>query len=193
MTSFYQDERHFSRDSLQTVAAGGLQRKLTAHGPRAAAAEGSKGGRCPAVTAAKAAAVRAGYLGGQSIAGLARDHHVSRGAIRTAVAGLMPKHTDDRQDTPAPQTAVTLGMPGKVADFQRAAELEPSERAALDQGVTVRRGQGCTPRVSAVPSVRRQLLGRCWPFDASSAIWAQRMARRESRTASAPSGPGGRA
>lgn len=33
-------------------------------------------------------------------------------------------------------------MPGKVADFLRATELEPTERAALDQGVTVRRGQG---------------------------------------------------
>ncbi|MEU5269779.1 hypothetical protein [Streptomyces hygroscopicus] len=84
-------------------------------------------------------------------------------------------------------------MPGEVADFQRAVELESSERAALDQGVTVRRGQGCTPRVPAVPSVRRQLLGHCRSFDASSAVWAQRKARRESRTASAPSGPGGRA
>ncbi|MEU3731551.1 hypothetical protein AB0E81_19335 [Streptomyces sp. NPDC033538] len=39
--------------------------------------------------------------GGQSIAGLVRDHHVSRGTIRTAVADLMPEHIDDRQDTPA--------------------------------------------------------------------------------------------
>ncbi|MEQ4721252.1 hypothetical protein [Nonomuraea sp. B19D2] len=37
--------------------------------------------------------MRAAYLGGQSIAGLARDHHVSRGAIRTAVADLLPEHT----------------------------------------------------------------------------------------------------
>ncbi|MFE4801927.1 resolvase [Streptomyces sp. NPDC056708] len=123
--------------------------------------------------------MRAGYLGGQSIVGLARDHHVSRGAIRTAVADPMPEHTDDRQDTPAPETAVTLDMPGKVADFPRAAELEPAERAALDQGVTVRRGQGYTLRVPAVPSVHRQLLGRCQPLDAPSAIPAQRKARRE--------------
>ncbi|WP_241266629.1 hypothetical protein [Streptomyces scabichelini] len=56
-------------------AAGELQRELIYDGLRAAEAKGNKGGRRPAVTAA--AAVRAGYLGGQSIAGLARDHHVS--------------------------------------------------------------------------------------------------------------------
>ncbi|MGW1271740.1 resolvase [Streptomyces sp. NPDC002491] len=43
--------------------------------------------------------MHAGHLGGQSIAGLARDHHVSRGATRTAVADLVPEHTDDHQDT----------------------------------------------------------------------------------------------
>ncbi|MEU9758712.1 recombinase family protein [Streptomyces sp. NPDC047987] len=172
---------------VQTLAAAGelqrdLQRELTYDGLRAAEAKGSKGGRRPAVTAAKAAAVRAGYLGGQSIAGLARDHHVSRGAIRTAVADLMPEHTDDRQDTLAPETAVTLDMPGKVADFLRAAELEPAERAALDQGVTVRRGQGYTLRVSAVPAVHRGLLARCQPLDGghgAPAVPAQRKARRE--------------
>ncbi|WP_241757385.1 hypothetical protein [Streptomyces sp. WAC00263] len=89
---------------VQTLAAAGeLQRDLTYDGLRATEAKGNKGGRRPAITAAKAAAVRAGYLGGQSIAGLARDHHVSRGAIRTAVADLMPEHTDERQDTPAPE------------------------------------------------------------------------------------------
>ncbi|GGP78142.1 resolvase [Streptomyces melanogenes] len=123
--------------------------------------------------------MRAGYLGGRSIAGLARDHHVSRGAIRTAVADLMPEHTTDHQDAPAPELPVTLDMPGKVADFLRAADLEPAEQAALDQGVTVRRGQGYTLRVPAVPSVHRQLLGRCQPLDAPAAIPAQRKARRE--------------
>ncbi|WP_369387935.1 hypothetical protein AB5J72_10235 [Streptomyces sp. CG1] len=44
-------------------------------------------------------------------------------------------------------------MPGKVADFLRTTELEPTERAALDQGVTVQRGQGNTLRVTAVPAV----------------------------------------
>lgn len=73
---------------------------------------------------------------------------------------------------------VTLDMPGKVADFLRAAELEPAERAALDHGLTVRRGQGYILRVRAVPLVHRALLDRCQPLDAASAIPAQRKARR---------------
>lgn len=57
-------------------------------------------------------------------------------------------------------------MPGKVADFLRAAELGPAERAALDQGATVRRGQGYTLRVPAVPAVHRRLLDLCQPSTA---------------------------
>ncbi|WP_242644198.1 recombinase family protein [Streptomyces laculatispora] len=57
---------------VQTLAAADelqrdLQRELTYDGLRAAEAKGNKGGRRPVVTAAKAAAVRAAYLGGQSI------------------------------------------------------------------------------------------------------------------------------
>ncbi|WP_328904674.1 hypothetical protein OHR86_34060 (plasmid) [Streptomyces sp. NBC_00441] len=70
-------------------------------------------------------------------------------------------------------------MPGKVADYLRTTELEPAERAALDQGVTVRRGQGYTLRVSAVPAVHRGLLARCQPLDGGHGVPAQRKARRE--------------
>lgn len=70
-------------------------------------------------------------LEGRSIAALARDHGVSRGAIRTAVADLMPEHTATEEDVPAPEPPVTLDMPSKAADFFRAAALEPAERAAL--------------------------------------------------------------
>lgn len=168
---------------VQTLAAAGelqrdLQRELTYGGLRAAEAKGNKGGLRPVVTAAKAAAVRAAYLGGQSIAALARDHHVSRGAIRTAVADLLPERVAD-QDTPALELPVVLDMPGKVADFLRTANLEPAERAALDQGVTVRRGQGYALRVSAIPAVHRQLLDHCQILDGAGAIPAQRKARRE--------------
>jgi hypothetical protein len=107
----------------------------------AAEAKGSKGGRRPAVTAAKTDTVRTAYLEGRSIAPLARDHGVSRGAIRMAVAGLLPDQTVIEKDVPAPELPVTLDMPGKVADFLRTADLEPAEpaeRAALDQGATVR-------------------------------------------------------
>ncbi|MFI6597397.1 hypothetical protein ACIBHX_14165 [Nonomuraea sp. NPDC050536] len=116
--------------------------------------------------AGKTDAVRTAYLEGRPIAALAREHGVSRGAIRTTVADLMPEHTAvGREDVPALELPVTLVMPGKVADFLRAAELEPAERAALDHGVTVRRGQSYTLRVSAIPSEHRGLLARCQSLD----------------------------
>ncbi|GEB52935.1 recombinase family protein [Streptomyces cacaoi] len=172
---------------VQTLAAAGelqrdLQRELTCDGLRAAEAKGSKGGRRPAVAAAKTETVRSSYLQGRSIAALARDHGVSRGAIRTAVAGLLPDHTAIEEQVPAPELPVTLDMPGKVADFLRTTELEPAERAALGQGATVRRGQGYTLRVTAVPAVHRGLLARCQPLDGvqgAPAVPAQRKARRE--------------
>ncbi|WP_399880034.1 hypothetical protein ACGH7X_00200 [Streptomyces sp. BBFR51] len=73
-------------------------------------------------------------------------------------------------------------MPGKVGDFLRTSALDDVERAALDQGVTVRRGQGYTLRVSAVPAVHHGLLARCQPLDGghgAPAVPAQRKARRE--------------
>ncbi|MFJ8086256.1 hypothetical protein ACIQ6Y_37525 [Streptomyces sp. NPDC096205] len=73
-------------------------------------------------------------------------------------------------------------MPGKVADFLRAVDLEPAERAALDQGVTVRRGRGYTLRVTAAPAIHCQLFARCQPLDGTPdtpVIPAQRKARRE--------------
>jgi hypothetical protein len=71
---------------------------------------------------------------------------------------------------------------GTFADFLRATELDDVERAALEQGVTVRRGQGYTLRVTAAPSVHRQFLTRCQPLGGGHglpAVPAQRKARRE--------------
>ncbi|MDX3343783.1 hypothetical protein V5N34_36915 [Streptomyces baarnensis] len=48
--------------------------------------------------------------------------------------------------------------------------------------MTVRRGQGYTLRVSAVPAVHRQLLARCQPLDGGQGlptVPAQRKARRK--------------
>ncbi|MER5756801.1 recombinase family protein [Streptomyces sp. NPDC002088] len=164
---------------VQTLAAAGeLQRELTYDGLRAAEAKGNKGGRRPALAGDTVADVRTAYLKGQSIAALAREHGVSRGAICTAVADLLPEHATD-QDAPAPELPITLDMPGKVADFLRAAELEPAERTALEKGVPVRHGQGYTLRVSATPGIHRQLLAHCQALDSSAAIPAQRKARRE--------------
>ncbi len=116
------------------------------------------------------------------IAALARDHRGSRGAIRTAVADLLPDHTAAEEEAPALELLVTLDMPGKVADFLRTAELEAAERAALAQGVVVRRGQGYTLRVTVVPAVHCRLLALCQPLDGGQgvpAVPAQRKARRE--------------
>ncbi|MFF9870139.1 recombinase family protein [Streptomyces sp. NPDC013953] len=172
---------------VQTLAAAGelqrdLQRELTYDGLRAAEAKGNKGGRRPALAGGAVADVRTAFLEGQSIASLAREHNVSRGAVRTAVDDLLPEHATAAEKTPAPELPVTIDMPGKVADFLRNAALDDIERAALDQGVTVRRGQGYTLRVTAVPSVHRQFLTRCQPLDGGHglpAIPAQRKARRE--------------
>ena len=102
---------------VQTLAAAGelqrdLQGELTYDGLRVAEA---KGGSRPAVAAAKTDDVRAAYLEGRSIAALARDDGVSRGAIRTAVGDLLPDHTPTEEGAPAPELSVTLDMPGKVA------------------------------------------------------------------------------
>jgi len=179
---------------VKTLAAAGelqreLQRELTYDGLRAAETKGSKGGRRPAVAAEKTVDVRTAYLEGRSIAALARDHGVSRGAIRTAVADLMPDHTAiEHEDGPAPELPVTLDMPGKVADFHRASELEPAERDALDRGVTVRRGRGYTLRISAAPAVHHGLLARCQPVDGDQGTRRSRPSARpvaSTRTASA--------
>ncbi|TKA06385.1 recombinase family protein [Actinacidiphila oryziradicis] len=169
---------------VQTLAAAGelqrdLQRELTYDGLRAAEAKGNKGGRRPAVAADKTDTVRTAYLEGRSIAALAREYDVSRGAIRTAVADLLPEHTAADPGAPAPELPVVLDMPGKVADFLRTAELADAERVVLDQGVTVRRGQGYTLRITAVPAIHRQLLDRCQALDGTTSVPAQRKARRE--------------
>ncbi len=172
---------------VQTLAAAGelqrdLQRELTYDGLRAAEAKGNKGGRRPALTGDTITAVRTAHLEGQSIAALAREHNVSRGAVRTALDDLLPEHVAAAEEMPTPELPVTLDMPGKVADFLRSTELDPVEQAALDQGATVRRGQGYTLRISAVPAVHRQLLARCQPLDGGQGLPAvppQRKARRE--------------
>ncbi|MET7934276.1 recombinase family protein [Streptomyces sp. NPDC005322] len=179
---------------VQTLAAAGelqrdLQRELTYDGLRAAEAKGNKGGRRPAVTGETIADVRAAYLDGQTIAALAREHGVSRGAVRTAVADLMPERVAADEGTPAPELPVTLDMPGKVADFLRATEMGDAELAALDHGATVRRGQGYTLRVTAAPAVHGQLLARCQPLDGTQGAPTARHSARpaaSTRTASMP-------
>ncbi|WP_404795442.1 serine integrase family protein [Streptomyces tendae] len=117
---------------VQTLAAAGelqrdLQRELTYDGLRAAEAKGNMGGRLPALTGGTIADVRTAYLEDQSIAALAREHGVSRGAVRTAISDLLPEHVADEVAS-APALLVTLDVPGKVAGFLRTAELDAPSR-----------------------------------------------------------------
>ncbi|GAA2426779.1 recombinase family protein [Actinomadura vinacea] len=67
-----------------------LQNELTADGIAAAEAEGRYRGRPPALTGAELEGRSAYTDQGTSIAALARTHGVSRAAIRTALADLLP-------------------------------------------------------------------------------------------------------
>lgn len=95
----------------RSAAAHRNKRWPTGHGHdgRAAEAKGNKGGRRPAAPADKTDDVHTACLEGGSIAALAREHGVSRGAPRTAVADLMPDHTvTEHKDDPGPELPVTL-------------------------------------------------------------------------------------
>lgn len=122
-----------------------LQNELTREGVAAARAAGRRGGRRPVV--ADVDAVREAYLSGASIASLARRYGVSRGAIRTAVADLLPGRAEAEQDA-APEV-LTLEIPGVIAEYLADVDLSPEMRAALDSGHEIRRGRGYTLRVAA--------------------------------------------
>lgn len=75
-----------------------LQNELTAEGIAAAEAEGRYRGRPPALDGAQRQEVREAFQDqGSSIATLARAHGVSRAAIRTALAGLLPDQAQPGQ------------------------------------------------------------------------------------------------
>lgn len=161
---------------LQSLAAAGelqrdLQRELTFDGLRAAAAAGRKGGRRPAVPAERVDEVRAAWLAGQSIASLARRHEVSRVAIRTAVADLLP---DARPPATGPDLPVTMLVPGLIARQLAAVEqLDDAAAEALREGQEVRRGQGWSLHVTAGRAVHQALL------DAAAGIVGETPAERK--------------
>jgi DNA invertase Pin-like site-specific DNA recombinase len=87
-----------------------IQNELTGEGIAAAEAEGRYRGRPPALAGISAEQARAVYLEeGASIAALARTHRVSRAAVRTALADLLPGAA-----SPAPAQ-----MTGERDDFRR--------------------------------------------------------------------------
>ena len=128
--------------------------------------------------------VRRAYRTGSSIAALARAHRASRGAIRTAVADLLP----GRPERPVASTAnavvaepamVRVEIPGKIArHLLDHNDLGEAERHALRQGHTVRRGQGYSLHVTAAPHVHHALLAAAAPLGADGAASAARKAYR---------------
>lgn len=123
-----------------------LQNELTREGVAAARAAGRRGGRRPVITDDDVDAVREAYRSGASIASLARRYGVSRGAIRTAVADLLPGRTEAAGAAPE---VLTLEIPGVIAEYLATAPLPDDMSAALAAGHRVRRGRGYTLRVTA--------------------------------------------
>jgi putative DNA-invertase from lambdoid prophage Rac len=158
-----------------------LQNELTRQGLAAAWAAGSTSGRRPRhAQLGITDQIRHAYRDGASIAGLSREHGVSRAAIRTAIADLLPGYFDQ----PAPvATSVTraarVEIPGKVADHLAGlAALGEAEQRALSRGRTVRRGQGYSLRVTATAQVHQALLAAAATLDTDGASSADRKAYR---------------
>jgi putative DNA-invertase from lambdoid prophage Rac len=157
-----------------------LQNELTRDGLAAAWANGAKSGRRPRLTQLGATdEVRRAYRDGTSIAALARHHGVSRVAIRTAVADLMPDQPEQPAaavDTPRP---VRIEIPGKIAHHLSNHDgLSDLERQALRRGREVRRGQGYSLHVTALPDVHQALLAATAALGAVGASSAERKAYR---------------
>ncbi|MER7375191.1 hypothetical protein [Streptomyces lanatus] len=59
----------------------------------------------------------------------AREHGISRGAVRTAVVDLMPDDSAADHQATSATAVVTLDTPGKFAEFLRVTELDDAEWA----------------------------------------------------------------
>lgn len=118
-----------------------LQNELTRDGLAAAWAQGARSGRRPRLAQLGVEEVRQAFRDGASIAALAREHQVSRVAIRTAVADLIPGRPErptSAGDEPQP---VRIEIPGEIArHLAQRDDLDDAERHALRQGCEVRRG-----------------------------------------------------
>ena len=157
-----------------------LQNELTREGLAAAWANGTKSGRRPQVAQLGVVEdVRQAFRAGSSIAALAREHHVSRGAIRTAVADLLPNQPDRTTTAAAEPVVVVVEMPGKIARHLRDhADLGDAERQALQQGRAVRRGQGYSLHVTATQQTHHALLRAAVALNAEGTSSAHRKAYR---------------
>ncbi|MCZ0983600.1 recombinase family protein [Streptomyces diastatochromogenes] len=163
---------------VQALAAAGelqrdLQRELTYDGLRTAEAKGAKGGRRPAVEATKTADVRTAYLEGRSIAALARDHGVSRGAIRTASPTSCPTTPPARRPRPprscrSPRHARQgrRPPPHHRAGARRARRARPGDDRTARPGLhpaRQRRPRRAPPAPRPLPAARRRPGPPCSP------------------------------
>lgn len=157
-----------------------LQNELTRDGLAAAWARGATSGRRPQIASLGVLEeVRQAYRDGASIAALARAHQVSRVAIRTAVADLLP----GREASPAPEgegtRPVRVEIPGTLArHLAEHGGLGEAERDALGRGREVRRGQGYSLHVTALPETHRALLTAAAALTDAGASAAARKAYR---------------
>lgn len=134
-----------------------LQNELTRNGLAAARAAGKTLGRPPRLAAPAVGDVRRDYRAGASIAALARQHQVSRAAIRTALADLLPGRS--ARPTLPPSPPITIEIPGQIAGLLNdLPELEQDERKALTHGRVTRRGRGYTLTVTAPADIHQILL-----------------------------------
>lgn len=140
-----------------------LQNELTRDGIAAARAAGKKLGR-PARLARSGVVgdVCDGYRAGASIAALAREHGVSRTAVRTALGGLLAGGTAEKA---AVSSRARVEVPGLVAEHLGAcAGLPVQAREALAAAAPVRHGRGYSLRVIASCHVHRVLLEAAAPL-----------------------------
>lgn len=157
-----------------------LQNELTRDGLAAAWAQGAKSGRRPRLAQLGITdQVRHAFRAGASIAALAREHQVSRVAIRTAVADLMPGRPERPAATTDEPQPVHIEIPGKIARHLAEHDgLDDAERHALRQGREVRRGQGYSLHVTALPDVHQALLAAAAELGSGAASPAERKAYR---------------
>ncbi|MFD4196678.1 recombinase family protein [Amycolatopsis thermoflava] len=157
-----------------------LQNELTRDGLAAAWTQGKRSGRRPRIAQLGVLdKVRQAYQDGASIAALARDHCVSRVAIRTAVADLMPGRPEPVISEDAQPEVLRVEIPGKVARYlQEHVGLGEAERQALQQGRAVRRGQGYSLHVTAPVDVHQELLNAAVALSGDGASSADRKAYR---------------
>lgn len=141
-------------------------------------ARGATSGRRPQIAALGVLEeVRQAYYDEVSIAALAREHQVSRVAIRTAVADLLP----GRDASPAPAVEgsrpVRVEIPGTLARHLAERDgLGEAERDASRRGREVRRGQGYSLHVTALPEVHHALLAAAEAFKDARASAVERKA-----------------